>query len=173
MRRKHRKLRDEPELDITAFMNLMIVLVPVLLLSMVFSHTSIIELNFPTGESSAPLLEDESVQLQVTIRKDRLLVSDSKGGMIGQVEAIAGVQDTKGLRELLKKVKARLPEKKDVVLLVESDTEYQTLVSVMDAVRAFPTVVAANLVYAELFPDISIGDASSAPPATTTEGGAG
>ncbi|HBF93454.1 MAG TPA: biopolymer transporter ExbD, partial [Marinobacter adhaerens] len=47
MRRRHRRLSISPELDITAFLNLMIVLVPVLLLGMVFSQVRMIELNFP------------------------------------------------------------------------------------------------------------------------------
>tara|TARA_R110000823_G_scaffold215071_1_gene344769 strand:+ start:1720 stop:1845 length:126 start_codon:yes stop_codon:yes gene_type:complete len=41
-------------------MNLMIVLVPVLLLNMVFAHTSVLELNFPTGES---LMQDQVEEL--------------------------------------------------------------------------------------------------------------
>lgn len=41
-----------PDLDITPFMNLMIVLVPVLLLGMVFSQVRMIELNFP-GQDTA------------------------------------------------------------------------------------------------------------------------
>ncbi len=168
MRRKHRKLHSEPELDITAFMNLMIVLVPVLLLSMVFAQTSIIELNFPTGENLAASLNDESVQLQVTIRKEKLQVSDSRGGMIGEIAATDGIHDVRALREMLKAIKARLPEKKDVVVLVEKNTDYQTLVAIMDAVRAFPTVVAASLVYAELFPEISIGDAEEGSDALST-----
>ena len=47
MRRRHRRLSSSPELDITAFLNLMIVLVPVLLLGMVFNQVRMIELNFP------------------------------------------------------------------------------------------------------------------------------
>ena len=43
---KRREL-DEGDLDITPFMNLMIVLVPVLLISMVFSHITILQLNLP------------------------------------------------------------------------------------------------------------------------------
>ena len=57
MRRRHRRLITSPELDITAFLNLMIVLVPVLLLGMVFSQVRMIELNFPgmeSGEAPAP-----------------------------------------------------------------------------------------------------------------------
>ena len=41
MRRKHRKLTSEVELDITAFMNLMIVLVPVLFVGVWCSHIAV------------------------------------------------------------------------------------------------------------------------------------
>lgn len=53
MRYKKRGKRSmEPsELDVTPFMNLMIVLVPVLLLSLVFTHTAVIELDFPASNS--------------------------------------------------------------------------------------------------------------------------
>ena len=57
MRRKHRKLTSSADLDITPFMNLMIVLVQVLLLGMVFSQIRMIELNFPgmeAGQAPAP-----------------------------------------------------------------------------------------------------------------------
>ncbi len=158
MRRKHRKLHVEPELDITAFMNLMIVLVPVLLLSMVFAHTSILDLNFPAGPSELNL-SDENLQLQVVIRTDALVVADSKNGLIKRIENIDSQYQFADLRELLKQLKARLPDKKDISLLAEKDTSYQTLVTAMDTVRSYPAVVAVSLVDAELFPDISIGDA--------------
>lgn len=158
MRRKHRKLHVEPELDITAFMNLMIVLVPVLLLSMVFAHTSILDLNFPAGPSELDL-SDENLQLQVVIRSNALVVADSKGGLIKRIENKDEQYQFADLRELLKQLKARLPDKKDISLLAEKDTSYQILVTAMDTVRSYPAVVAVSLVDAELFPDISIGDA--------------
>ena len=158
MRRKHRKLHVEPELDITAFMNLMIVLVPVLLLSMVFAHTSILDLNFPAGPSELDL-NDENLQLQVVIRSNALVVADSKGGLIKRIENKDAQYQFADLRELLKQLKARLPDKKDISLLAEKDTSYQTLVTAMDTVRSYPAVVVVSLVDAELFPDISIGDA--------------
>ena len=54
-RARERMIRhnEAAELDVTPFMNLMIVLVPVLLLSMVFTHTTVIDLNFPSGENAA------------------------------------------------------------------------------------------------------------------------
>jgi len=44
-------------------------------------------------------------------------------------------------------------------VLAEPNTPYDTLVQVMDAVRAGRTVQGAAVVHAELFPNISIGDA--------------
>ena len=44
-------------------------------------------------------------------------------------------------------------------ILLESDTPYDTLVQVMDKVRVLEVENAGQTVQAELFPDISIGDA--------------
>ena len=52
MKRRLRRPQEAADLDITAFMNLMIVLVPILLINMIIAHTSVLELNFP--ESSNP-----------------------------------------------------------------------------------------------------------------------
>ena len=81
MRRRHRRLEASADLDITAFLNLMIVLVPVLLLNMVFAHTSVLELNFPDVDSSS-VEEQKELQLQVVIFEDQLVVSDNQGGVI-------------------------------------------------------------------------------------------
>jgi len=43
--------------------------------------------------------------------------------------------------------------------LLGEDINYQTIVSAMDTVRSFKTVVAASVVDGELFPEISLGDA--------------
>jgi hypothetical protein len=59
----------------------------------------------------------------------------------------------------LQQVKARFPEKIDATLLLEADTPYDTLVQVMDKVRAAPVVQAGSVHMAELFPEIAIGDA--------------
>lgn len=158
MRRKHRRLHNEAELDITAFMNLMIVLVPVLLLNMVFAHTRVLELNFPDSLASAEN-QEESLQLQVIILDDRLVVADNRGGVIRQVDEKSGVHDFEELSQVMQDIKARVPEKKDITVMAKKDTSYQTLVSVMDSVRSFRTVVAGSVVNAELFPEISIADA--------------
>lgn len=157
MRRRHRRLPANADLDITAFMNLMIVLVPVLLLGMVFSQVRMIELNFP-GESSSQPLDTENLQLVVTLLPEGLQVRDSAQGVIKSLPAVQKEQDYEGLREVLRAIKSRVPDKTDVILEVGGDVDYQTLVHVMDRVRSYPAVVAASVVEAELFPDVSLAN---------------
>ncbi|MBW3196671.1 ExbD/TolR family protein [Marinobacter nauticus] len=158
MRRKHRRLQSEADLDITPFMNLMIVLVPVLLLNMVFAHTSVLELNFPNGESLSAE-QAEELQIQVVIYDDRLVVADNQGGVIKNIPQREGEHDFVLLKDVMKEIKSRVPDKKDVIIMPSRQTSYQSLVSVMDTVRSYEAVVAGNVVEAELFPEISLGDA--------------
>ncbi len=158
MRRKHRRLKEEPELDITAFMNLMIVLVPILLMSMVIAHVNVLDLNFPAMESAAQDDVDE-LQLQVIILEDQLVVADNKGGVIKQVKDVDGKHDFQLLGRVMQEIKSRIPEKKEITIMPRQKTSYQNLVSVMDTVRSYKAVVAGSVVNAELFPEISIADA--------------
>ena len=161
MRRRHRKQTSEVDLNITPFLNLMIVLVPVLLLSMVFTQTRIMELSFSDSDGAA--LEDvEELSLYVVVRDGTLEVGDSQRGPLKRFEPVdGGDPDFEAMRELLREVKKRFPDKRDIRLLASPGTSYQTLVTAMDHIRGYPEVVAASAVTAELFPDIALGDAPS------------
>ncbi len=95
------------------------------------------------------------------VRKDLLQVADRNTGPLATLPNIATGYDYDGLTEYLKRVKAKFPEKTDASILLEPDTPYDTLVQVMDRVRVFEAGQGMNTVQAELFPDISIGDAPS------------
>ena len=160
-----RRHKEEPDLDITSFMNLMIILVPVLLMSMVLSRTTVLDLKLPDmADSSIPLTDELPQQLEVVIRADSFEVNYPAGvtrRVIPKNEA--GEYDYKFLSSFLQQIKLTLEGqekfKKDIYILSEKDTDYQTLVSTMDTARSFKAVVAASLVDAELFPEISLGDA--------------
>ena len=139
-------------------MNLMIVLVPVLLLSMVFTQTTVIELNFPSGDAAAGAFDEESVHLEVRVHNDRLLVADGRGGTIKELQFKDGGHDFDQLSLVMQELKKRMPDKDDVTVLLEEQTDYQTLVTVMDKVRSYPAVLGVEVVEAELFPVISLGD---------------
>ena len=147
-------------MNITAFMNLMVVLVPFLLITAVFTHLSIIELHLPSlGDSSQSKKDKPEFNLQVTIRNNALVLSDTQGGLIRKIDKTGKAFDYKLLNATLQQVKARFPDKTNATILAEPNTEYDTLVQVMDAVRMYTAMVDGKLVQAELFPDISIGDA--------------
>jgi biopolymer transport protein ExbD len=149
--------KEAADLDVTPFMNLMIVLVPVLLLSMVFTHTTVIELNFPAGEAAGEI-DPENVHLEVIVRDDKLIVADGRGGTIKAIPMVDGVHDYGQLSLIMQEVKRRMPEKRDIAVLLQADTDYQTLVFVMDRVRSYKAVQGLDVVDAELFPVISLGD---------------
>jgi biopolymer transport protein ExbD len=158
VRKRIRKHHEAADLDVTPFMNLMIVLVPVLLLSMVFTHTTVIDLNFPAGESAGEF-DPDAVHLEVTVTDDALVVADGRGGVIKSLPQVDGRHDFAGLSGVMQELKRRMPEKEDIMVLLEEETPYQILVSVMDTVRSYPTVQHMEVVQAELFPVISLGDA--------------
>ena len=159
--RVRRARRDVPELDITAFMNLMVVLVPFLLLSAVFSHISILELNLPPDDPSQAQQKNKKKELnfEVIVRKDALVVADTIGGVIKVFKKRDGAYDFKGLSDLLIALKLKYPKKQNISLLLEPNIPYEVLVKAMDTAREVTVVEFAAPVRKELFPQIAIGDA--------------
>jgi len=167
IRKLERHARKPAELLLVPMIDIFTVLVTFLLMTAVFSRTVILQLNLPppntTWKEPPP-----GLQLEVMVRKDVLQVTDRNSGPLATFPNIASGYDYDNLTEYLKRVKARFPDKTDASILLEPDTEYDTLVQVMDRVRVFEVGQGMSTVQAELFPDISIGDA---PP--TTEAPAG
>lgn len=164
MRLLRRKPVADADLDITAFMNLMIVLVPVLLLGMVFSQISVIDVNLPDAASGEAVEQELNKQVELVIRQDKLQINYPQGIPLKTLpRSEDGKYDFATLSLILQEVKRQLTEKgiekKNITILSEADTDYQTIVSAMDTVRSFKAVVAASVVDAALFPDISFGDA--------------
>jgi biopolymer transport protein ExbD len=159
MRSKWRKRRnaETPEMDITAFMNLMVALVPFLLITAVFSRMAIIELNLPAASSVA--VDEPTFQLEVTIREDGLEVGERSQGLLTRLPRTDGHYDLGGLADYLRRVKSNYPDMSNATVLLEPDVPYDTLVQVMDVLRAHEVRDGGRFVQAELFPDISIGDA--------------
>ena len=154
-----RRLHKKPaQLEITAFLNLIVVLVPFLLSTAVFSRLAVLQLTLPAQSSGVEQLKGD-LQLEVVIRPDALEVGDRIGGLIQRIPNSESGHDYKALSLLMEQIKVRFPDKTDATVLAEPNTPYDVLVQVMDAVRVGNTVQGANVVRAELFPDISIGDA--------------
>jgi hypothetical protein len=172
--------KEDAELDITSFMNLMIVLVPVLLMMMVFSRITVVELILPGIEA---LGADESIEdqrLEVLVSDESLNIFFPQGYLVKTITKIPAVDeggeplvstdaepalqhDFTGLQNTLKLVKqtllAKAVDKKDVILMLPDSTDYQTIISLIDATRSYKDVVVTSVVDAELFPEVSLAEA--------------
>ncbi len=158
--RRHRKAQEDTELDITSFMNLMIILVPVLLISMVFNQITVLELRLPLEEELKALdLNPDDLSLEVIIRENGFKVNLGPLN-IESIDKKDGKFDIKHLSMVLQTMKKKLGnERKDIVILSEQNIDYQVIIAVIDAAKSFQAVVAASVVNAVLFPDVSLGDA--------------
>jgi biopolymer transport protein ExbD len=163
-RKLERHSRKPAELLLVPMIDIFTVLVTFLLMTAVFSRTVILQLNLPASQTEFKE-PPPGLQLEVMVRKDQLLVADRNTGPLHAVPNNAQGYDYDGLTQYLKFVKTKFPDKTDASILLEPDTPYDTLVQVMDRVRVFETGEGANTVQAELFPDISIGDAPAGEPA--------
>lgn len=140
-------------------MNLMVILVPFLLITAVFSRLAILELNLP-GSSTEPADQQELVfQLEVIVRAGQIEVGDRNVGALGVYPNTDEGYDYESLSAKLSEIKQSYPEKTDASILLESEIPYDTLVQVMDRVRVEEKVDELKVLRNDLFPDISIGDA--------------
>ena len=69
-----------------------------------------------------------------------------------------GAHDYETLSLVLQELKRRIPDKRDATILLETDTDYQTLVYTMDRTRSFLVFQNGEAIPTELFPLLSLGD---------------
>lgn len=164
MRRRLRRNNEGSNIDITPFMNLMMILVPALLFNAVFTRINIVDLTLPHVASVAGTAEElKDKKIEVVIRKDRMAVNFPAGTEMQSLPPVNGKPDFETLSLLLQSLKKNFEDKglnkKDILILSEPNTDYQTIVTAMDTARSYKTLVASSLVNTALFPEIALGDA--------------
>ncbi|MDI1301131.1 MAG: biopolymer transporter ExbD [bacterium] len=161
-RRKPREM--EADLDMTTFINLMVVLLAFLLVTSAFTELSMLQVNLPSGGAGAGGAEARKpLVLEVSIYDDRFIVADRQSGPLKIIPATAKGQDFKELTAFLTTIKENYPAMTEITLLLEPTTNYDTLIHTMDSVRYKPKMVNGTWVKGALFPDIGIGDAPEHP----------
>lgn len=160
-----RRLRKEhAHLEVTAFINLIVVLVPFLLSTAVFSRLAVLEMKLPAQAApGAAQLQVNKLQLEVVVRPDALDVGDRVGGLIQHIPNTDKGYDLTTLNSVLLAVKKKYPQELAATVLAQSDTPYDTLIHIMDAMRTAKTANGGTqVVKVDLFPALSIGDAPRA-----------
>lgn len=159
---RQRRLRKHPaQLEISAFINLIVVLVPFLLSTAVFTRISVLDLSLPArtnGDWSG--LKADDLKLEVVVRHDTIEVGDQVGGIKDRIPNTAQGPDVQTLNGVLFELKQHYPEVTRASLLPEAGIPYDTVVHVMDAMRSARSMNGGTRpVDVALFPAISIGDA--------------
>ena len=156
--------RDVHTVDVTAFLSLMVILVPFLLVTAVFSRTAILEIQPAIGagdQVSAP----DPLQLQVIVRQAVIEVSylDGSGQLqTTQIDRSTGDQALESLATLAGRLKARYPESLEATVLLEPQIPYDVLVQVLDVLRVKSLQRGDTVEPAELFPLIALGPVPAA-----------
>lgn len=170
MRRLHHyrlmQSKDEPELNVTSFLNLMVVLVPFLLITAVFSRLTIVELTLPSS-SAAPSAAEIGFRPEVIVREEGIEVTNGRTVIAaiprgqGELDALREY-DLETLTSYMLSLKRDHPDVDDISVLLEPHIPYDHLIQVMDAVRSVQLEDEESdtgFTHFALFTAIAVGDA--------------
>ncbi len=160
-RRHHYKRRAKPahELDVTTFLNLMVVLIPFLLVTAVFSRLTIVELSLPSSAAGAN--DDQpAFRVEVIVRESALEITNGSA-VIGTIPKVEDEYDLLMLSDFMVSLKREYPDQDAASVLLEPHIPYDYLIRVMDVVRSVEMAVDNSDDYKlfALFTEISVGEA--------------
>jgi biopolymer transport protein ExbD len=170
-RRHHYKRRTKGaahEIDVTTFLNLMVVLVPFLLITAVFSRLTIVELNLPSSAGGASSTNDGFTP-EVIVREAGIEITNGRS-VIASIPKKEDEFDLETLSDFMVELKQTYPAQDAASVLMEPQIPYDYLIQVMDIVRSVevpvetePGELAADgepqFELVALFSDVSVGDA--------------
>ena len=153
--------RDAHTVDVTAFLSLMVILVPFLLITAVFTRTTILEIQ-PAGGEGAQRPTPDPLQLQVVVRQAVIEVSHLGLVQPVQIDRSADGKALISLAALAVDLKARYPQSLEATVLLEPQISYDLLVQVLDTLRIRLRQKKDTVERETLFPLIALGLAPAA-----------
>jgi biopolymer transport protein ExbD len=162
MARRHhykRRVSSTYDIDVTTFLNLMVVLIPFLLITAVFSRLMIVELNLPSSAGGASNSAD-GFRVEIIVRKEGMEISNGTA-IIATIPKKEEEFDFDALSNMMVELKREYPDHESASVLMEARIPYDYLIQVMDVVRSVkvPTEVEEEFELYALFSEISVGDA--------------
>ena len=138
----------------------MVVLVPFLLITAVFSRLTIVELNLPSNAGGANNQAD-SFRVEVIVREQGVEISNGSAIIATVPKTEDGEYDLESLSDMMVSLKQEYPGQESASVLMEPRIPYDYLIQVMDTVRSIevPTDVENEFELYALFTDISVGEA--------------
>jgi biopolymer transport protein ExbD len=131
---KRRTKADAHEIDVTTFLNLMVVLVPFLLITAVFSRLTIVELDLPSA-ASGPNNTPDTFRVEVVVREEGIEISNGSA-VIATIPKKEDEFDLETLSDFMVMLKRQYPSHDAASVLMEPQIPYDYLIQVMDVVRS-------------------------------------
>jgi biopolymer transport protein ExbD len=158
-----KRSQQEPEeaIHIVALWNLMIILIPFLLLSAVFSRTAILNVYLPEAPSgkTEPVkgIQEHPPLLIVSILKDGFVINDGEK-VLAALPKVQDRYDFEKLSSLFLQLKGQLPNHEEIIILSDPAIRYETIIQTMDASREAVVERNGEKEVVPLFPNVSIGE---------------
>ena len=145
MKRRLRGHAGETDVNLTAVMNIFLILIPFLLLTATFMRIAVLELTLPSfdrvGEQAATQKRENVVFSTLKIRQDGFALASDNMKFPELTKENDGY-DWEALGEQLGRVKQRHPATEDIIISPEDEIRYETIITVMDFCReaGFPNI---------------------------------
>jgi len=166
--RRKKRIQAFNNVNLTPLLDFIVAVIPVLLLSVTFFDYVTLDASLPAfvgAESqSSSQNSEEKLGLTVAITDDGFVVG-GQGGLLkvngGETtirKKATGDYNYSSLNNKMVEIKKRFSKEWTVIIVPQSDTRFETLISTMDATREHMAVDASGKMQKEtLFPDVVIG----------------
>lgn len=139
--------REEADVNITAVMNIFLILIPFLLLTAVFVRIAVLELTLPSaGRQHTVAAENRQIVLNTLSISGAGFQLSSPYMNHRALSRVSGEFDYDGLISQLQATKAQYPMSEDIIIRPDADILYDVIIQVMDRCReaGFPNVQLAG-----------------------------
>ena len=137
---------EETELNLTAVMNIFLILIPFMLLTAVFVRIAVLELSLPSldraGQTASNTQSKSTVLNILKISETGFELNSPEFKFQKLAKDQQQEFNWKGLADQLTRVKEKYPESEDILISPEDAILYQTIIKVMDTCRdsGFPNI---------------------------------
>ncbi len=145
MQRRLRGHADETDVNLTAVMNIFLILIPFLLLTATFMRIAVLELTLPSVDRSnrqATAQKPQSVVLNILQIDEDGFKLNSPNLKFAKVAKANDEFNWATLTDQLERVKEKYPDTEDIIISPADAIRYKTIITVMDHCReaGFPNI---------------------------------
>ncbi len=120
------------ELEMLPLMNIFVALIPMLLISAVFLQVTVIDMQMPADDASAPATDEAGLELSLRLEERGWRLA---GRGLAPAAGDDGPTGVARLGALLGELAATHPAEKDIIIVSAPHTRYERIVATMDIAR--------------------------------------